>query len=163
MKRVGYLVGMLAGLATLAGAASVSVPPRLVYNASASLPVGWYRIQPAASWSVGKIVLAWMPATVRDLAAERGYLPRRIPMLKRVAAGPGSHVCVRDRTVWIDGKPNANVPGEDGSGRPLAAWTGCRDLLADEVFLLNAAGTSFDSRYFGPIDASYIVGVAAAQ
>ena len=42
-------------------------------------------------------------------------------------------------------------------------WAQCRQLVVDELFLLNVTNpASFDSRYFGPIDASFVVGRAVA-
>jgi type IV secretory pathway protease TraF len=49
--------------------------------------------------------------------------------------------------------------GVDRKGRPLPAWTGCRTVFGDQVFLLNdSAPDSFDGRYFGPTDRRGIVG-----
>ena len=46
-------------------------------------------------------------------------------------------------------------------GRPLHGWPQCRRLQADEVFLLSATNpTSFDSRYFGPVHAADVIGIA---
>ena len=70
------------GFAALAWAAFVSPLPRLTYNPSDSVAVGWYRIDPfdprTASLprplSVDSIVLVPLPATAAALAAQRGYL-----------------------------------------------------------------------------------------
>ena len=74
------------GLAALAWAAFVQPLPRLIYNPSDSVPVGWYRVQPidhrAASLprrlEVGSIVLTRLPADAAALAAQRGYLPAHV-------------------------------------------------------------------------------------
>ena len=66
-----------AGLAALAWAAFVQPLPRLIYNPSDSVAVGWYRVQPldhrAASLprplSVDSIVLTRLPADAAALAA----------------------------------------------------------------------------------------------
>ena len=39
-------------------------------------------------------------------------------------------------------------------------WRGCRRLKRHEYLLLNDAPRSFDSRYFGPVNASAIIGKA---
>ena len=78
-------------LAALAWAAFVSPLPRLTYNPSDSVAVGWYRIEPfdprTASLprplSVDSIVLVPLPDRAAMLAAQRGYLPTRVPLLKR--------------------------------------------------------------------------------
>ncbi|MFV0680803.1 S26 family signal peptidase, partial [Ottowia sp.] len=49
----------------------------------------------------------------------------------------------------------------DRMGRPLPSWRQCRQLRADELFLLSTANpASFDSRYFGPINVSAVIGIA---
>ncbi len=153
------------GLAALAWAAFARPSARVVYNASESVPVGWYRIEPipdsAPLLHVGSIVLTRLPAEPAALAAQRGYLPAHIPLLKRVGAVAPQHVCVGNGLVRIDGEPVAVVLRADRLGRAMPAWDGCRALGAGEVFLLsNTHPGSFDSRYFGPIDASLVRGLA---
>lgn len=77
------------GLAALAWAAFVQPLPRMAYNPSDSVAVGWYRIEPfdprTASrprpLSVDSIVLMPLPDRAAMLAAQRGYLPTRVPLL----------------------------------------------------------------------------------
>jgi conjugative transfer signal peptidase TraF len=133
--------------------------PRLVYNASASAPIGLYLVRPISTITRGDLLLIETPKEVRDLAAERGYLPLSVPMVKRVAALPGDHVCAIGHTVYIDGRPSAQQLAADRQGRPLPLWSGCRLLNAGEIFLLMAdVPDSFDSRYFGPVQRSAAVG-----
>ena len=157
------------GLAALAWAAFVSPLPRLIYNPSDSVAVGWYRVDPldhrTASLprplSVGSIVLVPLPAEAAALAAQRGYLPTRVPLLKRVGAVAPQHVCIVDALVWIDGVPVAAALAADRLGRPLPSWPQCRWLRPGELFLLSVTNpASFDSRYFGPVSASAVIGVA---
>ena len=157
------------GLAALAWASFVSPLPRLIYNPSDSVAVGWYRIDPldhrTASLprplSVGSIVLVPLPAEAAALAAQRGYLPTRVPLLKRVGAVAPQHVCIVDALVWIDGVPVAAALAADRLGRPLPSWPQCRWLRPGELFLLSVTNpASFDSRYFGPVSASAVIGVA---
>lgn len=157
------------GFAALAWAAFVSPLPRLTYNPSDSVAVGWYRIDPfdgrAASLprplSVDSIVLVPLPATAAALAAQRGYLPTRVPLLKRVGALAPQHVCIVAGQVRIDGVPAAAVLRADRLGRPLPSLQLCRHLEPGELFLLSVTNpASFDSRYFGPVSASGVIGVA---
>jgi conjugative transfer signal peptidase TraF len=153
------------GLAALAWASFVKPSAHVVYNPSNSVPVGWYRIESvnssADSLHVGSIVLARLPAEPAALAAERGYLPPHIPLLKRVGAVAPQHVCVVNGVVRIDGVPVAAVLRTDRLGRPLLSWQPCRALVEGELFLLSATNpASFDSRYFGPIAASTVIGTA---
>uniref|UniRef100_C5CWH3 Putative conjugal transfer TRAF transmembrane protein n=1 Tax=Variovorax paradoxus (strain S110) TaxID=543728 RepID=C5CWH3_VARPS len=156
------------GLAALCAPAAMPVATRdrvlVVYNPSDSLPRGWYRIDgldSAASLHVGSIVLARLPADVAAFAARRGYLPSGVPILKRIGARTPQSVCVCDQLVRIDGAVAASLRTHDSALRPLQAWSQCRPLAADELFLLGDTNpASFDSRYFGPISASAVLGVA---
>ena len=157
------------GLAALAWASFVQPLPRLIYNPSDSVAVGWYRVDPLyhrpgslpRPSSVGSIVLTTLPPDAAALAAQRGYLPARVPLLKRVGAVAPQQVCVFDALVWIDGVPVAAVRPADRLGRPLPSWPQCRQLRPGELFLLSVTNpASFDSRYFGPVSASAVIGVA---
>ena len=157
------------GLAALAWAAFVQPLPRLIYNPSDSVPVGWYRVKPLdhratslpRSLSVGSIVLTLLPADAAALAAQRGYLPAHVPLLKRVGAVAPQHVCIVAGQVRIDGVPTAAALPADRLGRPLPSWPHCRPLAEGELFLLSVTNpASFDSRYFGPVSASVLIGVA---
>ncbi|MCR6700966.1 MAG: S26 family signal peptidase [Dokdonella sp.] len=151
-----------AGLAALAWAAFVEPVAHVVYNPTPSVATGWYRIVPAdaAALRAGDVVLVRLPSAAADLAARRGYLPSNVPLLKRVGAVAPQRVCVLGASVTIDGVPAAAVLRTDRRGRPLPAWRHCRALRAGEVFLLGTHPASFDSRYFGPIDASAMIGRA---
>ena len=160
-------------LAALAWASFVHPLPRLTYNPSDSVEVGWYRVDPLdhrasplsppppLSVHVGSIVLVPLPVEAAALAAQRGYLPTRIPLLKRVGAVAPQEVCITGGFVRIDGVPSAAVLPADRWGRPLPSWPQCRRLGPGELFLLSVTNpASFDSRYFGPVSAASVIGVA---
>ena len=164
------LAGLSAcGLAALAWASFVHPLPRLTYNPSDSVAVGWYRVDPLdrrtssppRRLEVGSIVLVPLPAEAAALAAQRSYLPTRIPLLKRVGAVAPQEVCVIGGSVRIDGVPSAAVLSADRWGRPLPSWPQCRRLRPGELFLLSVTNpASFDSRYFGPVSVAAVIGVA---
>jgi len=169
--RARIVVAILAaiGFAALAWAAFVSPLPRLTYNPSDSVAVGWYRIDPfdprtvslPRPLSVDSIVLVPLPDRAATLAAQRGYLPTRVPLLKRVGAVAPQHVCIVAGQVRIDGVPAAAALPVDRLGRPLPSLQLCRRLEPGELFLLSVTNpASFDSRYFGPVSASAVIGVA---
>ena len=149
------------GIAALAWPSVHTPITRIVYNPSDSVPLGWYRIGPPDSLHVGSIVLARLPADAAALAAQRGYLPEHIPLLKRIGAMSPQQVCIENYIVRIDGVAVVDVRAADGRGRPLSAWQQCRRLRDGELFLLSATNpASFDSRYFGPIAVSAVIGSA---
>ncbi|MBA3773591.1 MAG: S26 family signal peptidase [Ramlibacter sp.] len=136
----------------------------VVYNPTDSVPRGWYRvgrIDSVASLHVGSIVVARLPPDVAAFASQRGYLPSNVPILKRIGAVARQSVCVREQSVRVDGAIVATARMHDGARRPLQAWSQCRPLEAGELFLLSDTNqASFDSRYFGPIAASAVLGIA---
>ncbi|HBP5700062.1 TPA: S26 family signal peptidase [Pseudomonas aeruginosa] len=157
------------GLNALAWTAFVQPLPRLIYNPSDSVPVGWYRVDPQRHGtdslprplSVGSVVLTTLPPDVAALAAQRGYLPAHVPLLKRVGAVASKHVCIVAGQVRIDDVPVAAALPADRLGRPLPSLQLCRRLEPGELFLLSVTNpASFDSRYFGPVSASAVIGVA---
>lgn len=160
-------------LAALAWASFAKPLPRLVYNPSDSVPVGWYRVDPilqqpasdatpkTAPLQVGSIVLVHLPAHASALAAQRGYLPLHVPLLKRVGAVAPQRVCIIGQALRIDDNSVATTLRADRLGRPLHGWPQCSRLRADEVFLLSERNSaSFDSRYFGPVRSTDVIGTA---
>lgn len=168
MRRRVLFTCMGIGLAALCAPAVMPMSAHermfVVYNPTGSVPRGWYRVSSidnAASLHVGSIVLARLPVDVASFAAQRGYIPNGVPILKRVGAVARQSVCVRGQTVHIDGAVVAAARTHDGARRPLQAWPQCRPLAAAELFLLSDTNpASFDSRYFGPIAKSAVLGIA---
>jgi len=146
------------GLGCVGFAMLVRPAPLLLWNASASAPVGLYWVITRAPIQRGDMVLVRAPKSIRDLAAERGYLPLAVPLVKRVAALTGDTVCAAGHDLSIDGKWVASRLERDHLGRSLPNWDGCH-RLDDELFPLMAdVPTSFDGRYFGPVPMSAVIG-----
>jgi conjugative transfer signal peptidase TraF len=135
--------------------------PLLIWNATQSVPVGLYLRSPAGTLARNALVVAIPPFQIARFAAMRGYLPLRVPLLKHVAATAGDIVCSHQGTITIDGNVIARALSRDSRGRPMPRWQGCTTLGFGTVFLVNpAVPTSFDSRYFGPVSTSSIIGIA---
>lgn len=149
-----------AGILLVVTGAALPPTPRLVWNASASAPIGLYAVTPRAWADVGVLVLAWPPRRYRELAAERRYLPLNVPLLKRVAAYGGDKVCARGQQISINDRPVARRQKTDGRGRPMPAWSGCIRLHGRQLFLLNDNPASFDGRYFGVTEGKDLIGKA---
>jgi conjugative transfer signal peptidase TraF len=134
--------------------------PILVWNASASAPVGLYAVGSPHHVQAGDMVIAWTAEPARSLAAQRRYLPSNVPLVKRVAAAAGDRVCAVGEAIWINGRHVAARREADGRGRPMPWWTDCRDLGDGEYFLLMDGPDSFDGRYFGITGRRDLVGRA---
>lgn len=152
--------GTVALVAALVATTALPPRPRLLWNASASAPVGLWRVAPDTPVERGDMVVAWAPAPWRGLAARRRYLPANVPLLKRVAAGPGDRVCAFEAWIFIEGRLAATRLRADRAGRPLPGWHGCRTLGNGSMLLLMDDPGSFDGRYFGPTERANIVGKA---
>ena len=133
--------------------------PRLIWNASDSVPKGLYVVRRVAP-RVGEIAVLKLPDWAASLAEQRRYLPRNTWLLKPVRAVGGAIVCRFGHYVFVDGIPVSTALFSDKSGRQLPVWGGCRTLKAVEYFLLSKHPDSFDGRYFGPVDNSLIIGTA---
>jgi len=137
-------------------------PPLLVWNASASAPLGLYWVDRFGELDRGDFVIARTPLRVRRLAAERRYIPVNVPLVKRVAARPGDTVCGVGNRILVNGDVLALRAQSDPSGRTMPRWQGCRRLQSGQVLLLNwTSARSFDGRYFGPNTTSDIIGKAS--
>ncbi|MDF1719242.1 MAG: conjugative transfer signal peptidase TraF [Minwuia sp.] len=150
------LVVAISGV-TLIGISAIVHAPLLVWNASASAPIGLYRVTSGAP-ERGDLVLISPPKSIAKLAAERRYLPAGVPLIKRIAAMGGDDVCAFDGAIIINGKIVAHQLERDRAGRPMPRWYECRALVGDEFFLLLTPADSFDSRYFGPVPRAQIIG-----
>ena len=156
------LFGLIAiAAAPVAATAFWKAPTLLVWNASASAPLGLYRVEPHAPVRRGDMVVAWLPQGARLLAASRHYLPANVPLVKRITAVEGDRVCARNNRILINGRLVATRRARDPSGRAMPWWSGCARLGRGDLFLLSPAGPlAFDGRYFGVTRAPDLVGKA---
>ena len=165
MTRRGWAIATAAAASlfatSFAGIAVFDPLPRVVWNASASAPIGLYRIEPVRDPPLDELVAVTPPPALAHWLAERGYLGERVPLLKHVAARSGQIVCRINAVVSVDGRPVVVARQRDGRGRPLPVWQGCRTLRAGELLMLNPDhADSMDGRYFGPLPASTVLGRA---
>ena len=161
MTRLSYGVVMAASVSLLGVASIASFAPRLIWNASASTPVGFYTIGEVGNLDVTDLVAVDAPEPLATFLSDGGYLPRGVPLLKRVAAVPGQRVCRTGLAITVDGVPLGDALDRDRRGRPLPDWQGCRLVANGELFLMNwQVRDSLDGRYFGPLPASAVIGRA---
>ena len=146
---------------SFAAVAIVGPAPRLIWNASASAPIGLYALRPVGNPPRGVLVAVTPPQPLAAWMAARGYLPEGVPLLKHVVATAGQRICRIGARISVDGRPLGTARERDRSGRPLPVWQGCRTLGTGELMLMNPAmPDSLDGRYFGPLPASAVIGRA---
>lgn len=137
-------------------------------NLTPSEPLGLWRIQrldrPVAA---GDLVFICPPVIPRfETARRRGYLRRGLcaggfaPLIKTIAALAGQRIEIGDNVV-IGGRSLelSTVLKTDGEGRAIAPYPG-GVVPSGHLFLHSSFASSYDSRYFGPIPASGILGLA---
>lgn len=159
MRRITILfVSALSGI-TLCISAFVASPKTLIWNLSASAPIGLYAVQPADTLEITDLVAVVAPPLIAEFLADRGYLPFGVPMMKRVLALPGQTVCRDGLDIIVDSVVIARARERDNADRKMPTWRGCRRIADDEVFLMNwDAADSVDGRYFGPFARGYVIG-----
>jgi conjugative transfer signal peptidase TraF len=148
-----------AGVALLAMKPLISPVPLVIWNASESVPIGWYFVSKRQP-NIGEIAVIRPAEWVQIYASSRGYLPKDVWLLKPTYAVNPSIVCRFGSHVFVNGKHVAKAKIIDKRHRLLPVWKGCRMLKLTQYFVLGHHRDSFDSRYFGPIDKNQVVGTA---
>jgi conjugative transfer signal peptidase TraF len=139
-------------------------------NVTPSYPLGLWRIVPLhRDVGIGDLIFICPPQSADfHLARMRGYLRAGLcpgwfsPLIKTVVADSGQRVEVAT-AVTIGGIPlaHSDVRRTDAEGRPLPVSAG-GVVPSGQVFLHSDFAGSYDSRYFGPIPAAGILGLAQA-
>lgn len=156
----------LVGAAWAAGAAGVRI------NTTSSMPLGLWRVAPIHGRPrIGDVVTFCPPenAAVR-LGYRRGYIGAgkcpsgTEPLIKEVAAVPGDVVKISAAGIAVNGKaiPHTKALTHDPAGRPLRSYPpgSYRVALGNLWTVAPHNPLSFDSRYFGPVPAANIRGIA---
>jgi len=158
MRPIATLFAIVTVLAVILSSLQ-SMPVKLAFNGSASAPIGFYWVdqEPAKS---GDYVLTRLPEKMQKLAKARRYLPPNTSLIKRIAAAEGDAVCRLDGEIYINGNTVGKARMSDARGHPLPDWQGCYLLKANQIFLLQTHPDSFDSRYFGVLNRSHVIGRA---
>jgi conjugative transfer signal peptidase TraF len=161
MSRVMTLIAALGAASFLASTIGARPLPLYIWNASESVPLGFYRLLTTDERHVAELVAVMPPEPLAAFLSDGGYLPRGVPMLKRVLALPGQTVCRNGLAISVDTIEMGQARERDGRGRSLPVWQGCRVIANDELFLMNwQSEDSLDGRYFGAVPASSIIGRA---
>jgi conjugative transfer signal peptidase TraF len=137
-------------------------------NMTPSYPLGLWRIQPLTRGvRVGDRVFICPPdIDVFRMAKARSYIRFGLcpggfgPLIKTVVATAGQRVGTHG-VVTIDDRPlaHSHIANLDSQRRPLSRFTG-GVVPQNFVFLHSDFAGSYDSRYFGPIPLSGVLGLA---
>ena len=161
MKRRTVLTISIVAVCAIAITAMATMPRRVIWNASASVPVGLYAVQDVDRFRVGDLLVAAPPLEIEEFLANGRYVPAGAPLIKHVAALPGQTICRIENTITVDLRVVGQARKRDSKDRPLPYWQGCLTLASQQIFLMNTAvPDSLDGRYFGPFDKTDIAGRA---
>lgn len=161
MKRPVILLLAAMGLASLAAPSVAVLPAWLIWNASASVPLGLYWVEHLTGFEIGDLVAVMPPEPLAAFMITRGYIGPDVPLLKHVAGLPGQRICRSGATITVDDVVLGEALPRDRHGRDLPDWQGCRLLQDGEIFLMNReVRDSLDGRYFGPLPADVVIGKA---
>ncbi|MGY4299846.1 type IV secretory pathway protease TraF [Bradyrhizobium sp. i1.4.4] len=122
--RLKTLTTMLGGAVALIAPIVLEITPAYIWNASESVPIGLYRVQPADKLFVTELLAVQPPEPLATFLDLNGYLPAGLPMLKRVLAIPGQTVCRNGLAISVDSIQMGEARERDGRGRPLPKWQG---------------------------------------
>jgi conjugative transfer signal peptidase TraF len=139
---------------------------RVFVNVTGSMPIGLYRRLEGAP-SRGDIVVACLPEAVARLALARKYVWRgqcpgeAAPIGKTVVAIAGDTVSMSVDGTSINGRliPGSQPVARDSRGREMGhIAAGERVVETGQLWLMSTHNPlSFDSRYFGAIQASGVL------
>lgn len=158
--------------ALLAGTLVTARLAGLRVNNTASMPRGLWQVGAVdRPLRRGEIIAVCLPDTTPiRVAAARGYIPAgncsggHEPLVKPVAAVAGDLVTVTPQGIAVDGRAVEHTAPlvRDSAGRPLRPVpAGVYPVMPGQVWLLSGHDPrSFDSRYFGPVPAANVQGVA---
>lgn len=161
MSRRHVLAVASLAAASLVATAVADLPTRLIWNATASAPIGFYTVEPADGLEVPDLVAIMPPEPLESFMARRGYIGRGVPLLKHILGLPGQRVCRSGATITVDDVEIGDALERDRMGRDLPVWQGCHIIRDGELFLMNRqVRDSLDGRYFGPVPATSVIGRA---
>lgn len=161
MTRFGYVMATYFSVLAVGGLSSFHPAPWLIWNATASVPIGLYALHPVDRLQVMDLAAVRPPEPVAGYLADGGYLPKGVLLLKHAIALSGQIVCRIGDRITVDGLAIGEARDRDRLERPLPTWSGCRTLGIGDVFLMNPdVPDSLDGRYFGPLPATSIIGLA---
>ncbi|HCK84707.1 MAG TPA: conjugal transfer protein [Hyphomonadaceae bacterium] len=159
LARAGRLLVPVFIVLALIAAAPHALGKTFLINTTPSVPTGLYVRDYSASVERGVIVAFRQPQAARAYLGDTLGFPGDALLLKLVAAAPGDVACREATGVRVGGALRP-IMEADPRGAVLPQWRECRMLASDEIFALGGHGaSSFDSRYFGPVRDSDVLGV----
>ncbi len=138
-------------------------------NSTRSIPLGLYWLTDAAVTKNAYVIFCPPISSTFDEAKDRGYISAGFCpgdygyMMKRVVASANDRIEIAGEGVRVNGVPipSSRAMKVDKAGRTMPRYLLGSYVLgkSDLLLMSDVSDTSFDSRYFGPIDASHVKNV----
>ncbi len=160
--RIIIVSAVVSVITTLYGYAAYSHfnGPPLVFNGTQSAPRGFYYRDLTSTLSRGTLVAFAGPRLVESRL--QGRIPtRNTPyLLKRIGAISGDIICARGSRFQVNGRHPLRIPRLSRRGtRFPRLFHGCTTVKEHQWLPLGVhLRTSFDGRYYGPLNRALIVG-----
>lgn len=148
------------GVCLLLSTSFLQPQKRLIWNRTASAPMGIYWLNDDP-FTLGRWVVVSANSDAAQWAESQGFIGKDWPLLKQIAGVSGDEICRLDGDILVNGDVHGYAKSFDSQGLRLPIWKGCRVVSDDEIFLMNPHPDSLDGRYFGATRLSDLDGVAA--
>lgn len=158
-SRLAVLAIAAASIAGVTVIQTLAPDTRLVWNRTASAPIGLYWIDDRLPLPNGRALVSGGSPAGKWIAAH-GFLADGWPIIKRVRGVAGDEICRNGRRIYVNNALVAEAFEQANPAINLPMWSGCRMLRPGEFFLLNDHPRSLDGRYFGVTQAEEIDGTA---
>ncbi|SHM13853.1 conjugation peptidase TraF. Serine peptidase. MEROPS family S26C [Nitrosospira sp. Nsp11] len=139
------------------------------FNSTRSIPIGLYWITDEPVTKEAYVIFCPPVSSLFDEARDRGYISAGFCpgdygfMMKRVLAAGNDCIDMTGEGVRVNGQllDASKAMKADSAGRVMPHYSASGYTLRNREMLLmsDVSATSFDGRYFGPVDVSQIRGV----
>jgi conjugative transfer signal peptidase TraF len=168
---VARLIAVLCFIVGSTASALVVVKSGLRFNATASMPMGLYRLAKSDPHALrpGSVVAVCAPPATAELGRRRRYLSagpcshNSELLLKTIVASAGDDVMVAPDALYVNGcrLPHSRPLAVDRSGRPVEHWPfGHTRVPRSKIWVYADNERSWDSRYWGPVPVQNVIATA---
>jgi conjugative transfer signal peptidase TraF len=134
------------------------------FNYTSSMPIGFYLIKSNSSLNIERYVVVKLPDDILLYGYKRGYLlTDNTKVIKQIIAKPGDNVILTNEEIIVNGVAfYAPTHKYDSLNRSLHIYPRGKYFNTDRYWLYGSGNKkeSWDSRYYGPIEKSHIIGLA---
>lgn len=131
-----------------------------ILNQTKSLPRGFYRVIEQENYRRGDLVVFHIPDTIRTFIQSRFQMPDNAYLMKYIVGLPGDTYTVKDGIFIVENDAIGAVLKHDNNGKPMPVFEYNGVLKSGVLVAKKGLNLSIDSRYFGPVPRSTIIGRA---